>query len=104
MVIFVANIPFKSRGKDLKKLFEEHGTVERAYIIFDKEKRLSKGYGFVEMPNEDEAKDAIEKLNGYELRGKALVVTEANSKKKEGVENTQEENKETDHKEEENSL
>ncbi len=83
MIIFVANIPFKSRSKELRELFEQHGTVEKAYIIFDKVKRFSKGYGFVDMPNENEAKEAIEKLNGFLLKGKNLIVTEATSTKKE---------------------
>ena len=83
MIIFVANIPFKSRKKDLENLFMQYGSVEKAYIIYDKERRRSKGYGFVEMLNEDEAKEAMEKLNGYELNGKVLVVTESTSSKKE---------------------
>jgi len=82
MIIFVANIPFKCRSKELEDLFKEYGTVEKAYIIFDKVKRQSKGYGFVEMPDDNEAKEAIEKLNGYDLKSKNLVVTEATSKKK----------------------
>lgn len=82
MIIFVANIPFKSRRKELENLFKQYGTVEKAYIIFDKVKRISKGYGFVEMPDDNQAKEAIENLNGYDLKGKNLVVTEATSKKK----------------------
>jgi len=83
MLIFVANIPFRSRKKDLEELFKQYGSVEKAYIIYDKVRRRSKGYGFVEMPDEDEAREAIEKLNGYELNDKKLVVEESNSKKTE---------------------
>ncbi len=81
MIIFVANIPFKSRKKELEDLFKQYGTVNKAYIIYDKTRRRSKGYGFVEMPNEEEAKEAMEKLNGYELNDKKLVVTESTSAK-----------------------
>ena len=81
MIIFVANIPFKSRKNDLEDLFKQYGTVTRAYIIYDKVRRRSKGYGFVEMPNEEEAKEAMEKLNGFELNDKKLVVTESTSAK-----------------------
>ncbi|MDY0016079.1 MAG: RNA-binding protein [Bacteroidales bacterium] len=83
MIIFVANIPFKTRQKEFEKLFSEYGTVEKAYIIYDKASRRSKGYGFVVMPNNDEAKKAMELLNGFDFNGKTLVVTEATSKKQE---------------------
>ncbi|MBP7103139.1 MAG: RNA-binding protein [Bacteroidales bacterium] len=81
MIIFVANIPFKTRQKEFENLFSEYGTVEKAYIIYDRASRRSKGYGFVTMPNIDEAKKAMETLNGYDFNGKTLVVTEATSKK-----------------------
>lgn len=81
MIIFVANIPFKSRKNDLEDLFKQYGTVTRAYIIYDKARRRSKGYGFVEMPNDEEAKEAMDKLNGFELKDKKLVVTESTSAK-----------------------
>lgn len=81
MIIFVANIPFKTRQKEFENVFSQYGTVEKAYIIYDKASRRSKGYGFVVMPNFDEAKKAMETLNGYDFNGKMLVVTEATSKK-----------------------
>jgi RNA recognition motif-containing protein len=83
MVIFVANIPFKSRQNELKILFSQYGVVKRAYIVYNKETRRSKGFGFVEMPDESEAKEAIDKLNGFEYKEKILVVTKATSSKKE---------------------
>ena len=89
MLIFVANIPFRSRKKDLEELFKQYGSVEKAYIIYDRATRRSKGYGFVEMPDENHAKEAMEKLNGYELNGKILVVTEAVSKKKDTEQETE---------------
>jgi len=81
MIIFVANIPFKTRQKEFENLFSQYGIVEKAYIIYDKASRRSKGYGFVVMPNDDEAKKAMETLNGYDFNGKILVVAEATSKK-----------------------
>ncbi len=62
-------------------LFEEYGEVNSAKIITDRATGRSKGYGFVEMKNDDEAKRAISELNGAELEGRTLVVNEAHEKK-----------------------
>jgi len=62
---------------ELRELFEEYGEVESAKIIFDKYSGRSKGFGFVEMPNEAEAKKAIEKLNGSEVQGRRIIVNES---------------------------
>ena len=62
---------------ELKEVFEEYGEVSSAKIIFDKYSGKSKGFGFVEMPNEAEAKKAIEELNGAEVRGRNIIVNES---------------------------
>lgn len=80
MNIYVANVPFKATEQDLKELFEEHGEVSSAKIIMDKETQRSRGFAFVEMPDDSAAKQAISKLNGFNLLGKDLVVNEARPK------------------------
>lgn len=62
---------------ELKELFEEYGEVASAKIIFDKYTNKSKGFGFVEMPNEEEARKAIEELNGAEIQGRNIIVNES---------------------------
>ena len=80
MNIYVANIPFKASEGELKELFEQHGEVNSAKIVIDKLTNRSRGFGFVEMTDTGAAKDAIDKLNGSDFQGKALVVTEARPK------------------------
>ena len=77
MVIFVANLNFKLQEQQLQKLFEEHGAVTSVRIIMDRHTGRSKGYGFVEMPDDSQANAAIAALNGVELEGKPLAVKEA---------------------------
>jgi RNA recognition motif-containing protein len=62
---------------ELKELFEEYGEVTSAKVIIDKYSGKSKGFGFVEMPNEAEAKKAIEELNGAEVQGRNIIVNES---------------------------
>jgi len=62
---------------ELRELFEEYGEVASAKIIFDKYSGKSKGFGFVEMPNEAEAKKAIEELNGSDVQGRNIIVNES---------------------------
>ena len=80
MNIYVANISFKATEDELRELFEEHGDVSSVKIILDKETNRSRGFGFVEMPDDSSAKQAIDELNGYNLLGKELVVNEARPK------------------------
>ncbi len=80
MNIYVANIPFKASEDELKGLFEQHGEVTSVKIILDKETNRSRGFGFVEMADNDSAKQAINELNGYNFLGKDLVVNEARPK------------------------
>lgn len=77
MNIFVSNISFKVRENALRELFSQYGKVERVKIIKDKETQRSKGYGFVEMPNDEEALKAIEGLNGYVHFERPLIVSQA---------------------------
>lgn len=77
MNIYVANVPFKANDDELRELFEEFGEVASARIIMDKFTGKSRGFAFVEMPNDDEAKQAISQLNDFDFMGKVLVVNEA---------------------------
>jgi len=75
--LFVGNLSFNADENQLKGLFEQAGTVESATIITDKYSGRSKGFGFVEMSTLEEAQKAIDTLNGYELDGRKLNVSEA---------------------------
>lgn len=81
MNIFVSNISFKVREQALSELFAQYGEVASVRIIKDKETRRSKGYGFVEMPNDAEAQAAIDGLNGTNHHERNIVVAEAKGKK-----------------------
>jgi len=75
--LFVGNIDWNTSEEDLQALFSKCGVVEEAVIIKDKMTNRPKGFGFVSFSNEDEAKEAIAKLNDQELNGRKLVVNEA---------------------------
>jgi cold-inducible RNA-binding protein len=75
--LYVGNLPYSTTEDDLKELFGSHGTVASVHLISDRETGRSKGFGFVEFESDDEAKAAIEALNGQEFSGRALVVNEA---------------------------
>ncbi len=75
MNIFVAGLSYQITDADLRELFEEYGEVSSAKIITDRETRRSKGYGFVEMPNDEEGQRAIEELNDTEYYGRMLSVS-----------------------------
>jgi RNA recognition motif-containing protein len=81
MNIYVGNLDFKVNEDDLKEIFEEYGTISSAKIITDKFSGRSKGFGFVEMNDESEAKKAIEELNGAKLENRDMVVNEARPRK-----------------------
>lgn len=80
MKIFVASLPFKLEESDIKETFEEYGEVSSVKLVLDKETGRKKGFGFVEMPDDDQAKKAIEDLNGLEIYGRAIAVTKAEDK------------------------
>ena len=75
--IYVGNLPWSYRDDELKGLFEEHGDVTSAKVIVDRMSGRSRGFGFVEMANGDEAASAIDALNGQEAEGRELKVNEA---------------------------
>lgn len=77
MNIYVGNLPYSVRDNDLLTIFQEYGNVSSAKVVMDRETDRSKGFGFVEMPSNDEGTNAINKLNGYEINGRALRVNEA---------------------------
>jgi RNA recognition motif-containing protein len=77
MNIYVGSLSFKTNEDELRKSFEEFGEVTAARIITDKYSGRSKGFGFVEMTNDDEAKRAIEELNGKEISGRKIIVNES---------------------------
>lgn len=78
--LFVGNLDFTVTGDELRDAFSQAGTVVDAVVISDKMTGRSRGFGFVEMSNEDEAKAAIEKLNGSDLKGRKINVNEARPK------------------------
>ena len=80
MNIYVGNLHFNVNEDELRKAFEEYGEVSSAKIITDKYTGRSKGFGFVEMMNDKEAKDAIDHLNGAEIKGRAVNVNQAREK------------------------
>ena len=75
--IFVGNLPYETTDSQLSELFAQAGTVVSATIIVDKFSGRGKGFGFVEMSNDDEADKAIKTLAGATLNGRAIVVNEA---------------------------
>ncbi len=77
MNIYVGSLSYKASEDDLKQAFEGFGQVESIKIIKDRYSGESRGFGFVEMPNKEEAQSAIEGLNGKELKGRRLNVNEA---------------------------
>ncbi len=77
MNIYVGNLPFNTAGSDLERLFGEHGEVTSASVISDRDTGRSRGFGFVEMANADEAKAAIQELDGQDFGGRRLKVNEA---------------------------
>ncbi|MDR1764445.1 MAG: RNA-binding protein [Dysgonamonadaceae bacterium] len=77
MNIFVAGLSFKANDADLANIFEEYGEVSSARVITDRMSGRSKGYGFVVIEDEEAASRAINELNGAEIDGRALSVSEA---------------------------
>src|ERR1035437_8987151 len=77
MNIFVSNLPFKLTEAQLKTEFEKYGDVSSVKIITDRESGRSKGFGFVEMPEVEDANEAIKDLNGSDIDGRNIVVNEA---------------------------
>lgn len=80
MKLFVAGLPYDLDDAELTEIFEKFGTITSARVAMDKETGKSKGFGFVDMLNDDEAKDAIEHLKDISLGKKPLVVKLAEDK------------------------
>jgi cold-inducible RNA-binding protein len=75
--IFVGNLPFATTDEDLERLFSQYGSCESARVITDRDSGRSRGFGFVEMSSNEEADRAIEELDGHELSGRSINVSEA---------------------------
>ena len=75
--IYVGNLSYNVGDQELGEAFAQYGNVESARIVIDRESGRSKGFGFVEMSTDDEAREAIDKLNGAELAGRNMNVSEA---------------------------
>jgi len=82
--LYVGNLAYTVTDSDLQNLFESHGTVQSAQVIMDRDTGRSKGFGFVEMGNGDEAQAAITALNGQQVNGRALTVNEARPREDRG--------------------
>jgi len=82
--LYVGNLNYDVDSSSLEQLFGQHGTVQSAEVIADRETGRSKGFGFVEMSNDDEAQAAIAALNGQEHGGRNLTVNEARPKENRG--------------------
>lgn len=82
MNLFVAGLPYDLDDAELEEIFEKFGTIKSAKVAIDKETGKSRGFGFVEMPNDDEAKEAIDGLNDIALGKKPLVVKQAEDRPK----------------------
>ena len=80
MNIYVGNLSWGLKDQDLANLFSPFGEVASAKIVMDKFTQRSKGFGFVEMPNDEQAQAAIAQLNGSEIDGRNLVVNESRPK------------------------
>lgn len=77
MNIYIGNLSYRSSETDIQAAFENYGTVNSVNIIKDRETGRSKGFGFVEMPNDDEARAAIEGINGTDVGGRNINVNAA---------------------------
>ena len=77
MDIYVGNLPYEASDADLRELFEQHGTVTSARVILDKYTGKSRGFGFVEMPEQAQAEAAVNAANGADLMGRRLRVNES---------------------------
>ncbi|HEY4324694.1 MAG TPA: RNA-binding protein [Mucilaginibacter sp.] len=81
MNIFVGSLPFSLEEADLRELFEAYGEVSTVKLISDRETGRSKGFGFVEMTDDESAQKAITGLNGTDVKGRSIAVSQAEEKK-----------------------
>jgi cold-inducible RNA-binding protein len=79
--IFVGNLSHRVTDSDLRAVFQQYGTVESAQVITDRNTGRSRGFGFVQMPNDQEAQAAISEISGQVMNGRALIVNEARERR-----------------------
>lgn len=84
MKLYVGNLSFSTTEQRLREIFEEHGEVTSASLVMDRETGRPRGFGFVEMKSDDQAKAAITALNGTEIDGRELTVNEARPREDRG--------------------
>ena len=84
MNIYVGNLSYDTRDADLRDAFSRFGQVDEARVAQDRETHRSRGFGFVEMASEAEAREAIAKLNGTNLQGRTITVNEARPREERG--------------------
>jgi cold-inducible RNA-binding protein len=84
MKLYVGNLPFQTSENELRAAFEEYGQVSSASLVMDRETGRPRGFGFVEMPNDEEARAAINGLNGQNMGGRDLTVNEARPREDRG--------------------
>ena len=82
--IFVGNLSFEATEEELRGLFAEHGEVIKVNIVTDRDTGRPRGFGFVEMADENSGRTAIEKVNGREVGGRTLTVNEAKAREARG--------------------
>jgi cold-inducible RNA-binding protein len=82
MNIYVGNLSFRATSDDLERLFGQYGQVDSAAVIMDRDTGRSRGFGFVEMANNEEARRAIQELDGFDHDGRKLRVNEAQPKQR----------------------
>jgi RNA recognition motif-containing protein len=82
--LYVGNLSYNTTSSDLEQLFSQHGTVQSAEVISDRDTGRSKGFGFVEMGSDQEAQAAIAALNGQQSDGRTLTVNEAKPREDRG--------------------
>ncbi len=84
MNIYVGNLPYNMGDPELRETFEEYGAVDSATVIKDRYTGKSRGFGFVEMPDNGEAQAAIDGINGQDFGGRSLTVNEARAREDRG--------------------
>ena len=84
MNIYIGNLSYDCTEADLRTAFSAHGEVDSARLITDRDSGRSKGFGFIEMPNDDEARAAIDAINGTEMMGRTVKVNEARPREERG--------------------
>ncbi|NJL30703.1 MAG: RNA-binding protein [Phycisphaerales bacterium] len=82
--IYVGNLPYRTSDQDLVDLFAQHGKVEKASVIMDRQTGRSRGFGFVEMINDEEGRAAVAALNGFDFEGRKLTINEAKPREQGG--------------------